>query len=60
MDRLKKGFKPIMCLVCGWEDTGFEESPDEKPSDFMMPFNERGSYFKEKRKADPEYKWDKE
>lgn len=46
-----------ICPVCGWEDTGFEDMPDEKPSEYMMSFNERLAWFKEKRKENPKYKW---
>lgn len=49
-----------ICPVCGWEDTGFEDMPDEMPSEYMMSFNERLSWFKEKRKINPKYRWDKD
>ncbi len=49
-----------ICPVCGWEDIGFEDVPDEKPSEYMMSFNERLSWFKEKRKNNPKYRWDKD
>lgn len=49
-----------ICSVCGWEDTGFENVPDEKPSEYMMSFNETLTWFKNKRKLNPKYRWDDE
>ena len=49
-----------ICPVCGWEDTGFEYKPNEKPSPYMMSYNERVVWFKEKRSENPKYKWKKE
>lgn len=46
-----------ICPVCGWEDTGFENEPNEKPSPYMMSYNERLEWFKQKRKDNPKYKW---
>lgn len=46
-----------ICPVCGWEDIGYEEIPDEKPNDYMMSFNETVAWFKEKRKKDPKFRW---
>ena len=46
-----------ICPVCGWEDIGYEEIPDEKPNDYMMSFNEKVAWFKEKRKKDPKFRW---
>ena len=46
-----------ICPICGWQDTGFEDDPDEKPSEYGMSFNERLKYFTEKRKQNPKYKW---
>ena len=34
--------------------------PDEKHSEYMMSFNERLSWFKEKKKNNPKYRWDKD
>ena len=36
----KDGLSSDICPICGWEDTGFEDCPDEKPSVYMMSFNE--------------------
>ena len=49
-----------ICPICGWEDTGFEENPDEQPSPYMMSFNDHKKWFLEKRKQNPKYKWNKE
>ena len=46
-----------ICPVCGWEDTGFEDAPDERPNDYMMSLNEHKKWFAEKRKEDPDYWW---
>jgi hypothetical protein len=46
-----------ICPAYGWEDIGYEEEPDEKPSEYMMSFNERLLCFKEQRKKNPKYKW---
>ena len=45
-----------ICPVCGWEDTGFEDCPDEPASLYGMSFNERKKWFQEKRKLDPKFK----
>ena len=49
-----------ICPVCGWEDTGFEEEPDEKPSPYMMSYNEHVAWFRKQRSQDPKYKWIKD
>ena len=46
-----------ICPICGWEDTGYEETPNEKPSEFMMSLNERKQWFTNKRKNNPKYKY---
>ena len=43
-----------ICPVCGWEDTGFENVPNEKPSEYMMSFNETLTWFKNKRVLNPQ------
>ncbi len=48
--------EPHKCLVCGWEDTGFEDVPDVKPSPYMMSLNEYKKWFAEQRKKDPKFK----
>ena len=45
-----------ICPVCGWEDTGFEEWPDEKPNPYMMSLNGRKKWFAEQRKINPKFK----
>ena len=49
-----------ICPICGWEDIGYDEFPDEKPSDYMMSLNERIAWFKERREENSNYKWIKE
>ena len=45
-----------ICPVCGWEDTGFEEWPNEKPGPYMMSLNETKAWFAKQRKANPKFK----
>ncbi len=45
-----------ICSVCGWEDTGFEDVPDIKPSPYMMSLNEHKKWFAERRKENPKFK----
>ena len=45
-----------ICPVCGWEDYGFENYPDDKPNPSMMSFNERKKWFEEQRKINPKFK----
>lgn len=45
-----------ICPVCGWEDIGFEEFPDKKPSKYMMSYNETLAWFKEQRKKNPKFR----
>lgn len=45
-----------ICPVCGWEDTGFEDDPDTKPSPYMMSCNERKQWFDDQRKQNPKFK----
>ena len=48
--------EPHKCPVCGWEDTGFEKEPDEKPSPYMMSFNETKAWFKKQREKNPKFR----
>lgn len=52
----KDSLSSDICPVCGWEDTGFEDDPDEKPGPYMMSFNERKKWFGEQRKTNPKFK----
>lgn len=53
-------FKSILsydiCPICGWEDYGFENDPDNKPNSSMMSLNERKKWFEEQRKLNPKFK----
>lgn len=46
-----------ICPICGWQDTGFENDPDEQPGERMMSFNEKKAWFEEQRKKDPKFRW---
>ncbi|GEM_PF-787789 len=46
-----------ICPVCGWEDSGFEDEPDERISYFCMSLNERKSWFTEHRKRNPKFRF---
>ncbi|MEG0034550.1 MAG: CPCC family cysteine-rich protein [Bacilli bacterium] len=48
-----------ICSVCGWEDTGFEDDPDEKPGMDEMTLNEHIKWFKEQRAKDPKFRYSK-
>lgn len=54
-------FKDLLCSdicpICGWEDTGFEDEPDEKPGPYMMSLNEHKKWFAKQRESDPSYVW---
>lgn len=52
----KDGLSSDICPVCGWEDTGFEEVPDVRPSPYMMSLNEHKKWFADQRKKDPKFK----
>ena len=45
-----------ICPVCGWEDYGFENAPNDKPNPSMMSLNERKIWFEEQRKNNPKFK----
>lgn len=45
-----------ICPICGWEDTGFEDDPDEKPGPNMMSFNETKKWFQNQRKKNPDFR----
>ena len=49
-----------ICPVCGWQDCGYEEMPDEKQSSYAMSFNERKQWFAAKRQRNPLFRWDKD
>lgn len=46
-----------ICPVCGWQDTGFEELPDEPDSEGQPTFNQHKKIFEEARKKDPNFRW---
>lgn len=48
-----------ICPICGWQDNGFEDDPDEKPSDWEMSFNDYRKWFKEQRAKDPKFRYSK-
>lgn len=54
--KFKDTLSSEICPVCGWEDTGFEVEPNEKPGPYMMSFNERKQWFEEQRKTNPKFK----
>ena len=53
-----RGLSNDICPVCGWQDTGFEDVPDEQPGMSMMSFNDRVAWFKEKRAKNPKFRWE--
>lgn len=44
-----------ICPICGWEDSGFEDFPDEQMSISSMTFNENVKWFREQRAKDPNF-----
>ncbi len=52
----KDSLSSDICPICGWNDCGFEEDPDEKPGLYMMSFNEHKKWFMEQRKINPKFK----
>ena len=46
-----------ICPICGWEDTGLETEPDDKPGPNMMSYNERLKYYTHQKLLNPKYKW---
>ncbi len=45
-----------ICPICGWENNGFELTPDESTGPYSMTFAERKAWFLEKRKQNPTFK----
>ncbi len=45
------------CPVCGFENNGFDDRPDERIGDYCMTLNERKKWFSEQRKLNPKFKW---
>ena len=52
----KEELQHEICPVCGWEDSGYEEFPDEQMSISSMTFNERKKWFEKQRKKDSKFK----
>ncbi len=46
-----------ICPICGWQDTGFEEFPDEPDSEGQPTFNQHKKIFEEARQKDPNFRW---
>ena len=47
-----------ICPICGWEDDGISEDFPDEFSPFGMTLNQWREWFKNKRKADPKYRWE--
>lgn len=46
-----------VCPVCGYEDYGYDSTPDEKRCSSSMSINERKAWFAENRAKDPNFSW---
>lgn len=44
-----------ICPVCGWEEYGAEDEPDEEPTPYFMTLNERKAWFAKQRELNPKF-----
>lgn len=41
-----------ICPICGWNDDGFEDCPDEQSADYLFSFNDHIKWFKKQRELE--------